>query len=194
MRGVLLVVVIRKGGGMTAIVPVSDAIVVRWARHDWEREAAFAIRRAVFCEEQGVFEQDDRDSIDQHAQLLVAVLNPHSEAREVVGTVRIHREHSTEATWYGSRLAVSAPYRRHGQIGASLIRLAVSSAHAFGCGTFLAHVQAQNAPLFRRLHWRTIEEAIFFGRAHHVMEADLAHYPPCATPFDGFLVEQRRAA
>ncbi|WP_322013728.1 MSMEG_0567/Sll0786 family nitrogen starvation N-acetyltransferase [Paraburkholderia sp. J12] len=183
---------------MTAIYPGAgagaDVIVVRWARHAWEHDAAFAIRRAVFCEEQRLFAQDDRDAIDAHAQLLVAVLNPHSNAPEVVGTVRIHRDPSTAATWHGSRLAVSVPYRHRGRIGETLIRLAVSSAHAFGCDTFLAQVQAQNAPLFHRLHWRTVEEAIFYGRAHHVMEADLAHYPPCATPFDGFVVDQRRAA
>lgn len=169
-------------------------IVVRWARETWEREGAFAIRRAVFCEEQGIFEHDDRDAIDDHAQLLVAVLHAPGVGPRVVGTVRIHRDPSIDTTWYGSRLAVSADFRRHGRIGATLIRLAVSSAHALGCRTFLAHVQAQNAPLFRRLHWRTIEEEILFGRAHHVMEADLAQYPSCDTPYEGFSIDQRRAA
>lgn len=171
-----------------------EEIVVRWAREPWEREAAHAIRRAVFCEEQGIFEGDDRDAIDAHAQLLVAVRGARGPAPSVVGTVRIHRHPSNAATWYGSRLAVREDYRRHGRIGATLIRLAVSSAHALGCTTFLAHVQAQNAPLFQRLHWRTLEEAIVFGRAHHVMCADLAHYPPCATPYEGFVIDQRRAA
>lgn len=177
----------------------SAEIVVRWAREAWERDGAFAIRRDVFCEEQGIFEYDDRDAIDDHAQLLVAVLHAPGSAPRVVGTVRIHRDASSDnthsdTTWYGSRLAVSADFRRHGRIGATLIRLAVSSAHALGCATFLAHVQAQNAPLFRRLHWRTLEEEILFGRAHHVMEADLAQYPPCATPYEGFAIDQRRAA
>ncbi|WP_233272855.1 MSMEG_0567/Sll0786 family nitrogen starvation N-acetyltransferase [Paraburkholderia acidisoli] len=177
-------------------------IVVRWAREAWERDGAYAIRRDVFCEEQGIFEHDDRDAIDDHAQLLVAVLHAPNAAPRVVGTVRIHRDANSAtdlatnpaSTWYGSRLAVSADFRRHGRIGATLIRLAVSSAHALGCTTFLAHVQAQNAPLFRRLHWRTIEEEILFGRAHHVMEADLAQYPPCAAPYEGFAIDQRRAA
>ena len=44
-------------------------------------------------------------------------------------------------------------FASHGSIGATLIRLAVSSAHALGCETFLAHVQSQNVPLFRALHW-----------------------------------------
>ena len=51
-----------------------------------------------------------------------------------------------------------ADYRRISALGTSLIRLAVSSAHARGCRRFYAHVQSQNAPMFRRLHWHTIEE------------------------------------
>ncbi|NIE64284.1 GNAT family N-acetyltransferase [Burkholderia sp. Ax-1719] len=181
---------VRKGGGM--MTGDTQDIVVRWAHEAWEIEGALALRRKVFCDEQGIFEHDDRDAIDTHAQLLVAVC-----AENVVGTVRIHRRDAEDhgGTWYGSRLAVSAAYRRHGGIGATLIRLAVSSAHALGCQVFLAHVQAQNAPLFQRLHWRTLEETTVFGRAHHLMQADLEHYPPCATPYQGFVVDaQRRAA
>ncbi|WP_233837337.1 MSMEG_0567/Sll0786 family nitrogen starvation N-acetyltransferase [Paraburkholderia sp. ZP32-5] len=169
-------------------------LVVRWAREAWERDAAFAIRREVFCAEQRLFADDDRDAIDDHAQALVAVWSAPGAGPIVVGTVRIHRDPQADDTWFGSRLAVSAEFRRHGRIGANLIRLAVSSAHALGCTTFLAHVQAQNAPLFRRLHWRTLAEELLFGRAHHVMQADLAHYPPCATPYEGFVVDQRSAA
>lgn len=177
-------------------IDAGEEIVVRWASEPWERDAALAIRRAVFCAEQGIFEGDDRDAIDEHAQLLVAVRNAVGAAPCVVGTVRIHRDPdpAKASTWYGSRLAVSEDFRRHHRIGATLIRLAVSSAHALGCATFLAHVQAQNAPMFHRLHWRTLEEVIVFGRAHHVMQADLAHYPPCNTPYVGFLIDERRAA
>jgi putative N-acetyltransferase (TIGR04045 family) len=166
-------------------------IVVRWAHDMWEIDGALALRREVFCDEQGIFELDDHDAIDRHAQLLVAV-----SMEKVVGTVRIHCREAgdSSSTWFGSRLAVSAAYRRHGGIGATLIRLAVSSAHALGCETFLAQVQSQNASLFQRLHWRTLEESVIFGRAHHLMQADLGFYPPCATPYEGFVVDQRRAA
>ncbi|MFP3480577.1 histone acetyltransferase, partial [Burkholderia sp. SIMBA_057] len=27
-----------------------------------------------------------------------------------------------------------------------------------------------------------------FGRAHQLMQAQLAHYPPCGTPFEGFVL------
>ena len=46
---------------------------VKWAATDWERRRAMALRRAVFCIEQGIFPGDDRDDIDDHAQLLVAL-------------------------------------------------------------------------------------------------------------------------
>jgi putative N-acetyltransferase (TIGR04045 family) len=74
-----------------------------------------------------------------------------------------------------------------------LIRLAVSSAHARGCQQFFAHVQSQNVPLFRRMRWRTLNEIEIHGFAHHLMEADLAYYPPFAAPEVGF-VALRRAA
>lgn len=174
--------------------PVMSANRVRWAEARWEIEQAYALRRSVFCEEQGVFREDDRDAVDDAAQLLVAVHVPDGDAAhpagQVVGTVRIHE--SEPGVWYGSRLAVAVPYRRQGQIGATLIRLAVSSAHALGCKRFLAHVQSQNVPLFRRLHWTTLAEEMLLDRPHHLMEADLLYYPPCHTPFAGFAIPSGR--
>ncbi|TXI82104.1 MULTISPECIES: MSMEG_0567/Sll0786 family nitrogen starvation N-acetyltransferase [unclassified Cupriavidus] len=165
-------------------VPLSTVYRIRWATAPWEVSAAMQLRRAVFCTEQGLFDGDDRDEIDDIAQLLVAVRSEAGANDEVVGTVRIHE--SEPGVWYGSRLAVAAAWRNHGKIGATLIRLAVSSAHALGCRRFLAHVQSQNEPLFRRLHWRSLGEETLLGRPHHRMEADLHHYPPCTTPHVGF--------
>jgi hypothetical protein len=48
-------------------------------------------------------------------------------------------------------------------------------------------VQSQNAALFHRLNWTTIEETELHGRPHHFMEADLRHYPPIADAESGFL-------
>ena len=104
---------------------------VKWAATNWEREQALALRRAVFCTEQGIFLGDDRDAIDDHAQLIVALSCVGGAPDAVVGTVRIHEE--SPGCWWGSRLAVHAAFRHHGRIGATLIRLAVSSAHARGC-------------------------------------------------------------
>ncbi|MGO4306514.1 MSMEG_0567/Sll0786 family nitrogen starvation N-acetyltransferase [Cupriavidus sp. RAF12] len=176
-------------------VPAIPVYQVRWAEAHWEIEQAYALRRAVFCTEQGIFRDDDRDAVDDAAQLLVAVeLSDEwaGDRGQVVGTVRIHE--SEPGVWYGSRLAVALAHRRHGRIGATLIRLAVSSAHALGGKRFLAHVQSQNVPLFRRLHWSTLAEEMLLDRPHHLMQAELNYYPPCHTPFAGFEIDGRRGA
>ncbi|EHP37964.1 acyltransferase [Cupriavidus basilensis OR16] len=161
-------------------VPVAAAFRIRWAGAQWEADAAMALRRAVFCHEQGIFNGDDRDQVDDTAQLLVAVKCEAGAPEMVVGTVRIHQ--TEPGVWFGSRLAVHTAYRSHGKIGATLIKLAVSSANGLGCTRFLAHVQSQNVPLFRRLHWNVLAEETLLGRPHHLMQADLDHYPACLTP------------
>lgn len=159
---------------------------VKWATLPWEIDEAHKLRRAVFCVEQGVFIGDDRDEIDTRAQLLVVVNCIAGIPDQVVGTVRIHETAPRE--WLGSRLAVHPSFRGRGKIGSSLIRLAVSSAHALGCDLFLAHVQSQNAPLFRRMGWDTLEEEMLLGRPHHLMKARLDCYPPFDTPRAGFVI------
>ena len=167
---------------------------IKWTTLDWEADEAYKLRRAVFCIEQGIFVGDDRDDIDRHAQQLVAVSCVAGMPEQVVGTVRIHRDERGPHQWFGSRLAVHAAFRRHGKIGATLIRLAVSSAHALGCETFLAHVQSQNVPLFRALHWDALAEESLLGRPHHLMQAQLDRYPPCVTPLSGFVTRVQHAA
>jgi putative N-acetyltransferase (TIGR04045 family) len=162
---------------------------IKWTTLQWEADEAYRLRRAVFCIEQGIFVGDDRDEIDERAQQLVAVSCIAGMPEQVVGTVRIHQEEP--GVWFGSRLAVHAAFRRHGKIGATLIRLAVTSAHALGCQTFLAHVQSQNVPLFRRLRWDVLAEERMLGRPHHLMQAQLQHYPPCTTPRSGFVTQSR---
>ena len=168
---------------VTPFVPASYQ--VKWAVGRLEQAGAAALRREVFCREQGIFEHDDRDAIDDCAIPLVAVTSLGVVHDAVVGTVRIHE--AEPGVWWGSRLAVAAEHRRLGALGAALIRLAVSSAHARGCETFLAHVQAQNAPLFAAMRWEALEEVELHGRPHLRMRADLDFYPPFTTPETGFL-------
>ena len=158
---------------------------IKFATESWERREAAALRRLVFCDEQKIFNGDDRDEIDDRATTIVAISSFAVAPQEVVGTVRIHE--AEPGIWWGSRLAVAEGYRRISALGTSLIRLAVSSAHARGCMRFYAHVQSQNAPMFRRLYWSTIDEVVLHGRPHHFMRADLNHYPPIADAETGFL-------
>jgi putative N-acetyltransferase (TIGR04045 family) len=165
---------------------------VKFVTEAWEHREAAALRRRVFCDEQGIFSGDDRDATDDVAIPIVAISSFAVVPQEVVGTVRIHEVEP--GTWWGSRLAVATDYRRISALGTSLIRLAVSSAHARGCRRFYAHVQAQNAPLFHRLHWNTIQETTVHGRPHHFMQADLRHYPPIADAEFGFIALPKKAA
>lgn len=163
--------------------------LIKWATQPWEVAQAMQIRRDVFCEEQGIFDGNDKDAIDDQAQLIVAISCEAGHPDNVVGTVRIHQEEP--GVWYGSRLAVHQKYRSQGKLGASLIKLAVSSANWVGCHTFLAHVQSQNVPLFRRLYWEILQQETLLNRSHHLMQARLDKYPPFQTPLNGFVIQTK---
>ncbi|MGJ8678269.1 MAG: MSMEG_0567/Sll0786 family nitrogen starvation N-acetyltransferase [Akkermansiaceae bacterium] len=154
-----------------------------------------ALRRRIFCDEQGVFQEDDRDEIDDKMTAIVCKPLIAGMEENVIGVVRI--DEREPGVWYGSRLGVAPEYRRvrrmspavsvrnkqpcHaglGAIGASLIYKAVSTAHASGCHDFLATVQEQNARFFERLHWKPLEKMVLHGRIHVKMRADLRHYQP----------------
>jgi putative N-acetyltransferase (TIGR04045 family) len=165
---------------------------LKFVSERWESLGAAALRRDVFCREQAIFRNDDRDEIDDIAIHLVALSTMAVLTDEVVGTVRIHQ--AEPGVWYGSRLAVDRRYRRVGALGAALIRLAVSSAHGLGCARFCAHVQAQNELMFRNLHWDRLSTIELHGLPHVLMQADLAAYPPLANAPDGFHALARKAA
>ncbi|MEM1060964.1 MAG: MSMEG_0567/Sll0786 family nitrogen starvation N-acetyltransferase [Planctomycetota bacterium] len=147
----------------------------KFVEHAWEAAAYGRLRRDVFCGEQGIFDDDDRDAIDDFAKPIVAVSMLGVAADDVVGCVRI--DEREPGVWFGSRLAVRPDVRGAAPLAAQLIRKAVRSAHALGCHRFLAHVQRRNVRLFRRLHWEKLDEVLIHGRPHALMQADLEHYP-----------------
>lgn len=151
-----------------------------------EVAAYFELREAIFCREQGLFEESDRDDVDDMAYPIVALAQDRTGKPQVVGVVRIYEP--TPGIWYGGRLGVRQDYRRVGRLGKGLIVKAVTTAHAWGCRRFLATVQPQNVPLFRRLHWSSLEELTICDRPHHLMEADLNYYPPDYQPRQEWLM------
>ena len=157
----------------------------------WEGRAYRALRRQVFCGEQGLFRDDDGDAIDAHATAIVAVSLLGVSVGDVVGCVRI--DEREPGVWYGSRLAVSPGARGAAPLAAHLIRKAVCTAHAAGCRRFMAHVQRPNVRLFRRLHWERRGPLTVHGHPHELMEADLTHYPACDAQ-QAFEVLVRRGA
>ncbi|HEX8322709.1 MAG TPA: MSMEG_0567/Sll0786 family nitrogen starvation N-acetyltransferase [Tepidisphaeraceae bacterium] len=154
-----------------------QAYRVRLATEAWELRGYAELRRRTFCDEQGLFIGSDHDAHDVVATPIVAVSSAAVCDDEVIGCVRIYPTEA-DSVWYGSRLGVTPEWRGSAPLAANLIRLAVTTAHARGCTRFLATVQRQNVPLFRRLHWRGIEDMNIRGRPHVLMTADLAHYPP----------------
>ena len=131
-------------GPMPRSLPGAYSVMI--ADAPWARAGHFAVRRQVFCHEQGLFRLDDRDAVDAVATPMVAATTVLGAADRIVGAVRIHEPEPR--LWWGSRLAVEAEFRRVGAIGSELVRLAVSTANARGCERFLAHVQLQNVALF----------------------------------------------
>lgn len=142
------------------------------ALYSAEIEAYYQLRQDIFCQEQGIFENSDRDQSDAISYPIVAL----NEQNKVVGVVRIYETESK--LWYGGRLGVHPDHRRGCQIGKGLIYKAVTTANTWGCDRFLATVQLPNVRFFQRLHWNSIEEIVIFNQPHHLMEADLAFYPP----------------
>ena len=113
-----------------------------------ELAAHHAIRRAVFVDEQRLFDPDDLDAYDVsgatvHVLGLVDGL--------AAGTVRLYPL-AGEGLWKGDRLAVLREHR-HAGIGGPLVRLAVATAGALGGNRMMAQVQVPNVPFFVDLGW-----------------------------------------
>ena len=115
---------------------------VRRARDEQELAAALALRLEVFCGEQGVTFEGDRDGRDPEALHLVAVMDGH-----VVGTCRLLIERGGTAKF--GRLCVSAGARGHG-LGAALLEAAEGEARAAGARRIGMHAQTGALGLYRR--------------------------------------------
>ena len=178
----------------------SQDFIFKIASSGEELGGYWALRRAIFCEEQKIFRVTDRDEFDDKAIPIVCRTLLAGMEDSVVGVVRI--DEREPGLWYGSRLGVAADYRSVkrlspsvaarsrlpiyrglGALGAGLIHKAVSMANALGCREFLATVQHQNARFFQRLHWEPLEEITIHGLPHVRMRADLSHYRPAELIF-----------
>jgi putative N-acetyltransferase (TIGR04045 family) len=156
-------------------LPSSNRYSFKLAHSAEEIQGYYDLRRAIFCEEQGVFVDDDTDPVDATAYPIVAIDHEAPIAQSVVGVVRIYEKGPRH--WYGGRLGVHPDYRRAGRIGQGLIYKAVTTANTIGCDRFLATVQLQNVRFFQRLHWDSLETIELHGLPHHLMQADLSYYP-----------------
>ncbi|WP_213880400.1 MSMEG_0567/Sll0786 family nitrogen starvation N-acetyltransferase [Pseudomonas sp. dw_358] len=153
---------------------LTDDLLVKPAEQAWEKSDYYALRRAVFSQEQQLLAQD-KDDKDFGALPIVAVAHHCGMPDQVIGAVRIYP--SEPGLWYGGRLCVARAYRRHAMIGKALVNEAVSRALDLGCERFLATVQVVNEAWFHRLHWRSLDTLQLLGQPHVLMEAQLDAYP-----------------
>jgi len=148
--------------------------VCRLAAGPAERERHFAIRRAVFCAEQGMFGgDDDRDARDDAPDTLHAV---GAEGGVVGGTVRLYPL-DADGLWQGDRLAVLPLFRRT-SLGGALVRFAVGTAGARGGARMVAMIQRPNVRFFLSLGWSLDGPVVeFHGREHQPMAIALSAAP-----------------
>jgi putative N-acetyltransferase (TIGR04045 family) len=151
-------------------------LACRIARTGRERRDYFALRRSIFCVEQGLFVASDRDDNDDVAYPIVCLTEAAAAEPRVVGVVRIWE--TAPGDWWGGRLGVDAQFRTVNAVGRRLVQTAVGTARAWGAWRFRATVQRANVPFFRRLRWQTREEIDLLGQPHHLMEADISWYAP----------------
>jgi putative N-acetyltransferase (TIGR04045 family) len=141
------------------------------ARSEKEKARAFAIRKAVFVQEQRIFEESDIDDFDAASTHLVAKIDG-----EIVGTVRVFPS-GENGNWVGGRLAVSRSHRVD-KVGATLVKEAMKRVKKKGCTHFTAHIQEKNVAFFKRLGWEPVGPAApYHGRPHQLMRADLDRVP-----------------
>ena len=152
----------------------SHDLTFKPATEAWELRAYRRLRRRIFCAEQGLFELDDGDAVDDRATALVALANVSGMPDDVVGVVRIWE--ASPGQWWGGRLGTHPAHRADRTIAPGLVRLAVETACRRGCRRFRATVQVRNVALFERLSWRALEPVDVCGAPHSLMEADLSRY------------------
>ncbi|MFY0601267.1 MAG: hypothetical protein JXR03_16440 [Cyclobacteriaceae bacterium] len=159
----------------------------------WQEKSYWKLRKEVFCDEQKLFKDTDRDLSDLNAIHIISNCYCMGMEDQAVGVVRIFEREP--GVWFGGRLAVHKNYRTASRfktlnlfpenesihpftlsVGGALIYKAVSSAVALGCHEFLAHVQYQNVRFFERMHWRVTDTIEKNGLKHAVMQADLSFY------------------
>ena len=109
-------------------------VTVREARDGAELDAAMALRIKVFCGEQGVDEEEERDDLDQEATQIVAV-----DEAGVIATCRL-RFLEDGGVCKLERMAVERRLRELG-VGSRLLAGAEAEARERGAREMLLHAQ-----------------------------------------------------
>ena len=151
---------------------------VRLAASAGELAGHFAVRHAVFVDEQRLFAESDRDHWDETALHVVAL-----HGGEVVGAVRLYALDEA-GLWQGDRLAVTRRARLL-RAGGPLVRFAVRTAGELGGHLMIARIQEANVNLFRHLGWDPVGEPVDYrGIPHQRMTVPLSGAEPVFSDAD----------
>ena len=139
---------------------------VRVAESDADREAALAVRRDVFIEEQGVPEEVEMDGKDDEAVHFVATADG-----DPVGAARLREVGS--GVGKVERVAVVADRRDEG-IGRELMHTLEATAVERDIDRLIMHAQTHVEEFYRRLDYETTSDVFEEAGIDHVeMEKDL---------------------
>ena len=147
------------GSGQGAAVDDEGEVIVRIAGAD-DMESLFALRRAVFIDEQNVDPEEEWDGRDDAAAHAVALMGD-----EVVGTGRLLTDEDGETCRIG-RMAVRQDLRRHG-IGDRILALLEDAARERGFEHALLHAQTYVKEFY--------EQAGYMEQGERFMEAGIEH-------------------
>jgi predicted GNAT family N-acyltransferase len=135
---------------------------VRPARDAAEAHAALELRRMVFCDEQGVALEDERDGRDDDALHLVALRDG-----ALVGTCRLLVEGPTVTL---GRMAVARAARGQG-LAAALLAEADARARGLGARRIVLGAQLAARSLYERAGYERYGDVFLDAGIEHVMMA-----------------------
>jgi predicted GNAT family N-acyltransferase len=118
------------------------------------RDAAYAIRYAVFVEEQGIPAELEIDAYDPIAEHALAFVDG-----QCVATARIYLDEQDSSKAKIGRMAVLKKFRGQG-IGTALLGEAIRAGMIQGASVFELHAQQSAAPFYAKLQFKP-DGAIF---------------------------------
>lgn len=152
--------------GVRTTLAATPAFLIGVAESADELAAYRRLRVETFVEEQGLFDGNDLDDIDDDPRSVVLVARDVSGV--IVGGVRLAPclPGRDLGWWAGGRLVVARHARATSAIGPALVRAACAHAESAGVLRFDATVQPQNERMFERLGWIRIGDTIVAGQSH----------------------------
>ncbi len=142
----------------------SDEVEIHWAREEAERAGALAVRREVFCHEQGVPLEEELDGRDDEALHLIA---RSAVDGRVIGTLRLLLGERRAKV---GRVAVERQWRRRG-IAARMLRAALAMARERGCGEVSLAAQTNAIGLYEQAGFAVCSEPFQEAGIEHVWMA-----------------------